>query len=84
MYKIALVALGMGVWLVTLEAADARTRGYQESSPVYEGRFDFGPAPGFSPRPPGYSVAPYSHAGCFVTSNGLEEAKGRRHWSQWC
>lgn len=83
MYKIALVGLGLGVWLVPLEAAQAVTQPCHECSPIYEGRFGFAPAPGYSPGPTAI-VGPYSHGGCFVTNNEVEEAKGVRHWSPWC
>jgi hypothetical protein len=91
MYKIALVGLGVGMFLAALAPASAVDRPTRHH-PRYEGRSIYAPPPpvyegrsAFAPAAP-ITMAPYGHrgGGCFVTNSPIESEKGIRHWRPVC
>ena len=88
MYKIALAALGVGVFLAALAPANAVERRhhpryegrsvYVTPAPVYEGRSAFAIAP------PVMAVPYDPRGGCLLPNNPTEEVKGIRHYYPAC
>lgn len=87
MHKIAFVIVGLGMSVVALGPSQAATSGWNEGPPGYSRRYGFAGAPQFTPAAPVLMVPysqPYSHGGCFVPNNNIEEVKGVRHWQPAC